>query len=989
MTALSNILDSRKFLRFLLNHPYHVILFVALVTLVFAWHLPNLRFQTSIYDLAIQDLPETVRYQEFKKAFGTEEVIFVVLKGKNIFESETFKAVDQLSQNLSEIKGVRRTISLPGIKRAMDVTQKWDLADYENIVAPIHLFHKNLISSDRSTTVISLILQDIQVKDHVIASVEKVIQEQRKELTLYQIGMPLVSRALAEYTQKDFMSLPAIAFLIMACILFIVFRNIRAVLIPSGCVLVAIIWTFGLMAWTDTPLSMITMIVPIFVIAVGTAYCMYIFFEYLESITLSDFPKQAAYRCFSNVAFPTSLAVITTLIGLGSLLINRIEAIREFAVFSSFGILSMLTIMLILLPAVFAILPFPKNRPTDILSLRVFFDRFLDMIIRIDLTRQKAVMIIISAITLFGVVGITKIEVETNPVEYFRKDTPISQHFHDIYRNMAGSFPINVVLDSKTSDFFENRKHLALIENLQRFLSSLEGVDKTISFVDYLKLVNYASNQYKPEYYVLPEEDFEIRMSMNSFKTMLGQDVFERFMKNDLSKVNILLRTHISGSRAFLDTKAKILRHLSKHLPEGLDVSVTGFGIVMSQSSQLLTLGQVKSLALTIALIFGVMLLLFLSPKVGLIAILPNCFPIIVNFGLMGWLGIKLSVATSLVASIAIGLSVDDIIHYLVRYNREFKKDSDKGRALRDTLRGMARPIILTSVIISSGFSILLFSHFEPTAVFGLMMVITMISAVVGPLIILPSCMLHVRLVTVWDLLKSVTTFDSISTDIAHELNQPLNAIKMGSEFLKMLIQQRERIPPEQLSQVIHEIDDQVDRASEIVNLLSEFGRKRDLVKELVDINRPIRDVASLFAHQLAIQNIALVLDLDDTISPVFAQRNGLRQIFYNLMTNARDAINEKEKSSNDSAPKTISIRSFQQDNNVVVTVSDTGKGISEDVKKWIYEPFFTTKATGQGKGLGLFITRGIVKSYEGSIHVETKIGEGTTFKLTLPIASD
>ena len=128
----------------------------------------------------------------------------------------------------------------------------------------------------------------------------------------------------------------------------------------------------------------------------------------------------------------------------------------------------------------------------------------------------------------------------------------------------------------------------------------------------------------------------------------------------------------------------------------------------------------------------------FLSSKVGLVAIVPNLFPIIVNFGIMGWFGIELSMFTSLIASIAIGLAVDDTIHYLVRYNMEFRKELDDKKALRETLKHIGRPVIFTTLTISIGFSILAFSSFQPTAVFGIMMVITMLSALVGDLILLP-----------------------------------------------------------------------------------------------------------------------------------------------------------------------------------------------------------------------------------------------------------
>ena len=754
MKRLSKAFSTRNWLRFVVDRPFQVIILVSLITLFFASQLPKLHFRTSIYDLAIEDLAETLRYEAFKKEFGTEEIILVVAKAENIFEEETFQKIRGLSEDLSKIAGVRRVISLPFIKKDMDATEKWSLADFEKVIVPIDLFPKNLISADKKTTVITLVLEDTKEKDQVIDAATGIIDEQSKGLSLYQIGMPLVSKALAAYTQQDFLRLPPITFLIIGCVLFLFFRNLRGVLIPVGSVLIALIWTFGLMGLTRTPLAMLTMIVPIFLIAVGTAYCMYIFPEYFAQIERFDSRKEASYECFLRIGFPTSLAVITTSIGLGSLLLNRISAIREFAIFTCFGIWSMLLIMLVFLPAVFALLPFPKKKRTHHLLNEGLLYGLLKKITQINLHYQKVTLPIIAVIVVIGLAGISQIKVETNPVGFFKKETTISQHFHDVYQDMAGSFPINVVLDSRTEDYFENPEHLRKIVDVQDFLNTLQGVDKTISFADYLKLVNYATNQYEQKYYAMPEEPFEVRMLMNSYKTMLGQDTFERFMAQDLSKANILLRTHISSSRDFLQIRRTIEDRLQETLSKEFVFQVTGFGIVISESSHILTQGQVKSLSLTLVLIFGIMFLLFLSSKVGLIAIVPNCFPIIVNFGLMGWLGIELSVATSLVASIAIGLAVDDTIHYLVRYNREFKKDLDKKRALQDTIQNVGRPIVFTTLTIGLGFAILIFSHFKPTAVFGLMMVITMASALVGDLVILPSLMTHVELVTLWDLVR-------------------------------------------------------------------------------------------------------------------------------------------------------------------------------------------------------------------------------------------
>jgi len=304
------------------------------------------------------------------------------------------------------------------------------------------------------------------------------------------------------------------------------------------------------------------------------------------------------------------------------------------------------------------------------------------------------------------------------------------------------------------ADFFENPKNLADIARLQEFLVSQRGVDKTLSFADYLKLVNYVLNRFEPDYYRLPEEGFEVRMLLNNFKTILGDDVFSRFMNDNLSKTNIILLTHMSSSRKFLQLREKTLAFVKQSFSKDLKWEVTGLGMVIAASSQQVTIGQIKSLCITMILVFGIMFILFMSVKVGLIAILPNLFPIVINFGIMGWLGIELSMVTSLIASIAIGLAVDDTIHYLVRYNREFKKDLDEKRAIRDTLHHVGKPIIFTTITLCAAFSILLFSSFKPTAIFGVMMMITSLSALIGDLILLPSFIQHIELVTLWDLLR-------------------------------------------------------------------------------------------------------------------------------------------------------------------------------------------------------------------------------------------
>ncbi len=984
---LSPKLSLRSVLEWMLRRPVVIVLVISAATIFFASNLPGLSFRTSVYDLIIEDLPETTRYKELKKVFGSDEIIRVVVKADNVLAPETFVNIARLAEDMSAIEGVRRVISLPGIKKAVDVSEKWSIEEFSAVAAPVELFHRNLISADQKATGITLVLESDVDKQGVIQSVEKIISAAPERLSIYQIGMPLVSQALAALTVKDFFSLPPITLMLITGVLYLFFRRLSYLFLPILCVTLVLIWTLGFMALIRIPLTMLTMIVPVFLIAVGTAYCLHVMAEYNTCALRAVSPAAAVTATFSNTALPCVLAVFTTMTALASLWINPIVAIHEFALFACFGMLSLLVIILTLLPCGLVLIPLPKNKNKGGTRVNLHLDRFLEIIAQLTLKHQKGILIVAGIAVILGVTGIFLIKVETNPVEYFKPNTSISRNFHDIYQKLSGSFPINLVIKSDNKYYFEDPRHIERISDVQKFLVTLPGVDKTISFADYARLVNYALNRYDPKYYALPEEAFEARMVINNYKTLLGEDMFVRFMNPDYSETNVILLTHISSSGEFLKTRDRILAHLEEHFPKDLQWSVTGFGMAISASSHLLTSGQVKSISVGLLLIFGIMFLMFLSVKVGLIAILPNFFPIIMNFGLMGWLGIKLSMVTSLIASVAIGLAVDDTIHYLHRYNREFKKDLDKDRALRATIQQVGKPIVFTTLTISIGFFILIFSSFKPTAVFGLLMVITMFSALAGDLIILPALMRHVELVTAWDLMKLMPTPGAMPAGIAHELNQPLNAIKMGSDFLKMMISRQANIKYEHINQVVNEISTQVDRASEIINRLRVFGQKPDFELERIDINEAIKDVIAIVGHQLSLDDIEIKLDLDKTLPPIWGHLNRLGQVVYNLVTNAGDAINEKKKTADDTSHHIIRVCTHQEDNQIVMAVSDTGIGIPAGNIRRIREPFFTTKAMGQGKGLGLSISYEIVKDFGGRIDVQSDENKGTTLKVIFPPA--
>jgi len=233
---------------------------------------------------------------------------------------------------------------------------------------------------------------------------------------------------------------------------------------------------------------------------------------------------------------------------------------------------------------------------------------------------------------------------------------------------------------------------------------------------------------------------------------------------------------------------------------------------------------------------------------------------------------------------------------------------------------------------------------------------------------------------------SKMTTLGEMSAGIAHELNQPLNAIKIGNDFLKKQIEQDRPIPADELHQVVSAVSNQANRASEIIQSLREFGRKPDFRKEKVDVNETIKDVMKIIGQQLSLQNIKVLFDLDETAPPILANKNRLEQVIFNLVTNARDAIEHKLRVNERPEENIIVISTWsEQKTHLNITISDTGTGIPEKNISKIFEPFYTTKEVGKGMGLGLSITYGIIRDFEGTINVESQPDGGSRFHLRFP----
>ena len=724
-----------------------VLLLIFCITAFLASQLTKLRIRTSVMGMLVEDLPAKEKYDRFQEEFGgVLDQILVAFKTEDVFSPSAFEKIGELTENLESVVGVRRVVSLSTLMSDLDLLNEWTLGDLRRNLTLADIFVNNIISADGKVTALVAILN----KDHEIGptttAIEKVLERFRNSDHLpqvYQIGYPVIGHTLTEYTERDFKTLPFLTMSIIFLVLLFCFRSIRGTLVPFTAVCITLVWTFGVMGLLNISLCTVTMIIPSLLIAVGSAYALHIMAAYFNETTRQETTCQAIVKGLTRVCVPTVFASITTIVSFASLLLNRISVVKEFAVFSCLGLFFMLIIHLTFIPAALSFLKFSKGEAALRPEEATWIASFLRKVVWTIRQYPKAILLVASMICIISAAGLSRIRVETTPISFFKQPSQIRTAFDDIHRNLAGIYPINVILRSHQQGYFASPKALGNVEALQRRLATIEGVDLSISIVDLLKFEGLFTRGFrdKEKTYVVPDDPFLVREAIKNYRLFEANELVDHFVTKDLSAINIVCRSHIASTRDFLRAEKAITSCVRDCCPKEIAFDVTGLSIVGSHSAQALTRGQIQSLGLALVCVFVLLSILFLSPKVGLLSMIPNLFPILVNFGIMGWSGLHLTVATSLVASIAIGLAVDDTIHYVFRFKHQFGWDFSRKQANYRTIADVGKPIVFTSIAIGLGFSVLLFSSFVPTSVFGLLILATMASALFADLFVLPVIM--------------------------------------------------------------------------------------------------------------------------------------------------------------------------------------------------------------------------------------------------------
>ncbi|MBT6614108.1 MAG: MMPL family transporter [Deltaproteobacteria bacterium] len=571
-----------------------------------------------------------------------------------------------------------------------------------------------------------------------------------EDLELYPVGNPVLMNLFNEILNIEMSYIFLATLLLIFLILYILFRSWSAVIWPISIVILTTILTLGLMGWLNATMSMMFSLLTMLILVVGVADAVHIFSGYLF-FRRRELDHQTALRAvYKKSGFACLLTSVTTSLGLLAMVIVPIPPIALFGVSAAIGVLTAFALTVFILPLMLDIWhPISKKQEAKLTvasSRQSWIQRYLDWLAPLSQRYPRRIVLIFLIIGCVATFGLLQVKVDSNMVEIIRKGHPYPTAVLLIDKVMGGTQSMEVHLGFRKMDALKDPRVLNAMEKLQQYLESQQGhfVVKTDSLVNVVKNSYQVLNENRPEMYIIPQDRPSLEQTLFLFDSA-NPDDRQLLVTDDYREGRIAVRLYNYGSIAYLDFLKEVKQKISELFDPlksdfpGIEVQITGGLALMMQMIDYISWSQIQSFGLALIVISILLLFVFGSLKLGLIALIPNIFPVLMTFGTMGLLGIPLDGDTLIIAPIVIGIAVDDTIHFLSHFRVELSESGKITDAIVLSIKEVGQAISFSTIILVLGFLTLTVSTHMGMARFGYLTAIAFISALLADLLLLPA----------------------------------------------------------------------------------------------------------------------------------------------------------------------------------------------------------------------------------------------------------
>lgn len=753
--------------RLILRNRLVNLIIIGVIILFMGWNGTKVHMS---YEMA-RMLPETdstiIFYKQFKEQFGQDgSVMFVGIHDERLFDLDHFTAWYELTMKVRAIEGVQEAVSVARLfqLKRNDSLRNFDFvpvisripqtqSEVDSIRDVVYslTFYEGLLFNSESNVSLMMITLDHEVLNTrsrvgLIFEIRKTLEafSVAHDVELHYSGLPYIRTITSKKIQDELVQFTILALLIAAVILYIFFRSAKTVLFILLIVIATVIFMFGTITLLGYKITILTGILPPLLIVIGVENSIFLLNKYYNEYLIHGNKIKALSRVIRRIGAANLLTNATTAAGFAAFTVTGNELLVDFGVVASINILVSFLFSLFLIPIIFSYLPNPKAKHIQHLE-KGTVNNILQKIVWVVFNNRNAVYATTIVVIMIALGGIMRLKTTGHLVDDISKKDRLYKDLMFFEEHFKGVMPFEITVDTKRNRGVLRASNIEKIEQLQDTLAKYPQFSKPLSVVELVKFSKQAFFRGDPRFYSLPnnqERNFILQY-------MPGMKSNERSLINSFVDTNLQI-TRISVQMANIGTNEidLIRTDLEPKInqlfpPEDFDVKLTGTSLVFLEGTNYLVRNLITSLLLALLVIALLMALTFSSIKMILISLIPNLIPQLLTAAMMGYMGISIKPSTILIFSIALGISVDNTIHFLSRYRQQlllnnFKIKESVLAALLETGFSM----IYSAVVLFFGFAIFILSSFGGTEAMGYLVSFTLLVAMMSNLFVLPSLLL-------------------------------------------------------------------------------------------------------------------------------------------------------------------------------------------------------------------------------------------------------
>jgi predicted RND superfamily exporter protein len=749
----------KQFGEFILAHPRSVLF--GLTILLFASIFPasNIRTDFNLEGFYPDEDPVIADYEKLEEEFGRDDnSIIIGFKSDSLFTEKVLLDLESITEQLGEIDYLAEVLSILDAQEIKSEEGQLTFAPYfdlenstneqlsnvkQNITLDPFLNGALINSSGNATAIVLRINEEENTffnRNYIIDSINDVLEEYRSDYEFHTSGIPYFRNQYVNLLNGEIVMYIAISSILIILLLWYIYRTIWGVLFPMVIVWSTLLLTVAIIQLTGGYLEIMSSTIAPILLCVGVADAIHMISKY-DDARESGFSKHnSIIEMLKTLGSATFLTSLTTAIGFATLFTSTVMPMRRFGIYTAAGVLIAYLVTIFFLPVILSRLKSKRIFDEKSGSFYPLLQKWLNKLAGLNRLNYRKVVILGLLVTVIFSIGITKIEVNGKVFDDVGDDTELMQDSHFFSEQIAPQFPMEFLINTEEPDGALSVDLLQRVSQFEQKLLEYPEIHRVVGLHTLMGEVHRVltdGERNKDLNNPLPESDqaiaqYTLLMEINE------ADELYNLVDFDYRKLRITAQTEDAGSKRINEIRDEFRSEMKRLFPDE-EVTVTGTTILSADLTDKIVYSLAWSIMLAIIAITLIMATLFKSFKMALIALVPNLIPLLIVGGVMGYAGVDIKPSTAVIFTIALGIAVDDSIHYLARFRIEYLKSKAMLPSLTATTVRTGRAIIVTSLILIAGFGTLITSAFTSTAMMGILVCTTIFGALLADLFVLPS----------------------------------------------------------------------------------------------------------------------------------------------------------------------------------------------------------------------------------------------------------